>query len=103
MSGSVSQHLFWISVKNTYSLLPLCTALKKFPYLLGTLMPCLILGVGTYLLSLLIPNFSLALFGAMNIAAAIGDLAISFLLIPQKDVLVVDHPTEPGLIAFFKV
>ena len=38
----------------------------------------------------------------MNIAAAIGDLAISFLLIPQKDVLVVDHPTEPGLIAFFK-
>lgn len=46
--------------------------LKKFPYLLGTLMPCLILGVGTYLLSLLIPNFSLALFGAMNIAAAIG-------------------------------
>lgn len=77
--------------------------LKKFPYLLGTLMPCLILGIGTYLLSLLIPNFSLALFGAMNIAAAIGDLAISFLLIPQKDVLVVDHPTEPGLIAFFKV
>lgn len=65
-------------------------------------MPCLILGIGTYLLSLLIPNFSLALFGAMNIAAAIGDLAISFLLIPQKDVLVVDHPTEPGLIAFFK-
>lgn len=76
--------------------------LKKSPYLLGTLMPCLMLGVGTYLLSLLIPNFSLALFGAMNIAAAIGDLAISFLLIPQKDVLVVDHPTEPGLIAFFK-
>ena len=58
--------------------------LKKFPYLLGTLMPCLILGIGTYLLSLLIPNFSLALFGAMNIAAAIGDLAISFLLIPTK-------------------
>mgnify|MGYP000253504695 CR=1 FL=1 len=31
LSGSVSQHSFWISVKNAYSLLPLCTAFKKIP------------------------------------------------------------------------
>lgn len=42
------------------------------------------------------------LFGAMNLAAAVGDFAIVLLLEPQREVLVVDHPTDPGLAAFSK-
>ena len=74
--------------------------LQKGAYLIGTLMPCLILGVGAIVLSMLFPFPDLVLFGAVNIALAVGDLAIALLLLPQKEVLVVDHPTEPGLIAF---
>lgn len=86
-------------------LTPYCHCAEPLPkgaYLLGTLMPCLILGVGAVLLSMLFPFSDLAFFGAVNIAVAIGDLAVALLLLPQKQVLVVDHPTEPGLIAFLK-
>ena len=48
-------------------------------------------------------NRALMLFGAMNLAAAVGDFAIVLLLAPQREVLVVDHPTDPGLVAFSKV
>ena len=37
-----------------------------------------------------------------NGAAAVGDFAIVLLLAPQREVLVVDHPTDPGLAAFSK-
>lgn len=43
------------------------------------------------------------LFGAMSLAVAVGDFAIVLLLAPQREVLVVDHPTDPGLVAFSKV
>ena len=68
----------------------------------GTLAPGVVLGLLPILLSLVFPNVNLMLFGAMSLAVAVGDFAIVLLLAPQREVLVVDHPTDPGLAAFSK-
>lgn len=62
----------------------------------------MVLGLLPILLSLVLPNVNLMLFGAMSLAVAVGDFAIVLLLEPQREVLVVDHPTDPGLAAFSK-
>lgn len=77
--------------------------LNKGGYIAGTLAPAMVLGLMPVLLSLVFPSINLMLFGAMNLAAAVGDFAIVLLLAPQQEVLVVDHPTDPGLVAFSKV
>lgn len=76
--------------------------LDKGGYIAGTLAPGLVLGLLPILLSLVVPNVNLMLFGAMSLAVAVGDFAIVLLLAPQREVLVVDHPTDPGLAAFSK-
>lgn len=77
--------------------------LNKGGYIAGTLAPAMVLGLMPVLLSLVFSSVNLMLFGAMNLAAAVGDFAIVLLLAPQREVLVVDHPTDPGLVAFSKV
>ena len=76
--------------------------LDKGEYIAGTLAPGVVLGLLPILLSLVLPNVNLMLFGAMSLAVAVGDFAIVLLLVPQREVLVVDHPTDPGLAAFSK-
>ena len=76
--------------------------LDKGGYIAGTLAPGVVLGLLPILLSLVLPNVNLMLFGAMSLAVAVGDFAIVLLLAPQREVLVVDHPTDPGLAAFSK-
>lgn len=62
----------------------------------------MVLGLLPILLSLVLPNVNLMLFGAMSLAVAVGDFAIVLLLEPQREVLVVDHPTDPGAGRLFK-
>lgn len=70
--------------------------LDKGGYIAGTLAPGGGVGAAAILLSLVFPNVNLMLFGAMSLAVAVGDFAIVLLLAPQREVLVVDHPTDPG-------
>lgn len=66
-------------------------------YRIGGFLPGLILGILPYLLSLLLGDVNLLLFGLLNIAGAGGDWLMLWLLrgVP-KGALVEDHPTKVG-------
>jgi hypothetical protein len=66
-------------------------------YRIGGFLPGLILGILPYLLSLLLGDVNLLLFGLLNTAGAGGDWLMLWLLrrVP-KGALVEDHPTKVG-------
>ncbi|MGF1504127.1 MAG: DUF3267 domain-containing protein [Anaerolineae bacterium] len=66
-------------------------------YRIGTALPGLALGLVPLLVSLLIGSGVLAVYGAVMLAAASGDLMVLWMLrdVPGK-VLVQDHPSEVG-------
>lgn len=90
------------------ALMPYCTckeALRKGQYLVGLVMPLLILGIIPSAVALVIGSFYLLVYGVVMIICAGGDILILFLILKTKlkgDVLFVDHPSEVGLAAFVK-
>jgi len=66
-------------------------------YIIGAIMPAIILGLLPAIISLITGNVILLLFGIFFTMAAFGDFMIVFLLIKEnKNSLVQDHPSEVG-------
>lgn len=70
-------------------------------YILGAIMPCIILGIIPAVISLFFGSFYLFLFGLFFTAAAAGDImVIKMLSNEDKDSYVLDHPSEAGYYIF---
>lgn len=77
--------------------------LKVKEYVIGALMPALILGVIPGLISIVIGNPVLLIFGIIFTIAASGDFMIIYLLKNEnRDDYVQDHPSEAGCFIFRK-
>lgn len=97
---------FGVIVKN---LTPYCTcktALPKGLYILGALMPLILLGIIPTIIGIAIGSFLTVLIGDVMIVSAAGDILIVHKILTYKttsgDVLYFDHPTEAGGIIFEK-
>jgi Putative zincin peptidase len=78
--------------------------LKVSQYIIGAIMPAIILGIIPSIVSIVIGNVSLLLFGMVFTMAACADYLIVNLLKKEKgDDLVLDHPSEPGCFVYRKV
>lgn len=75
-----------------------CDEPMRIPgYMMGAMMPCIILGVIPAITALFIGNLPLLVWGIFFIAAAAGDIWMTWLLTKEKpDSLVLDHPSEAG-------
>ncbi|MBQ0065428.1 MAG: DUF3267 domain-containing protein [Firmicutes bacterium] len=89
-------------------LTPYCTCLeplKKNQYIIGSIMPGLLLGFVPSLVSVWTGSFDLLLFGLIMIIGAGGDFTILLKLLSYKgkeNTIYLDHPTECGLIVLEK-
>jgi len=71
--------------------------LKLRPYMLGAIMPGLVMGVLPWLISLLTGSVPLLVFSIFFTLAAMGDLMIIHLIYQEdKQSYVLDHPSEAG-------
>lgn len=82
-----------------------CNApLKKGPYLLGALMPTLLLGILPCAVSIITGSLPLFAVGALMILGGGGDLTVALRLLcfraSTRDILYLDHPYQAGLVAF---
>lgn len=87
------------------ALTPSCacrTPLSKRAYLIGVLTPITVLGIVCILFLFIYPSDVSFLTAIVNFIAAGADLVIAWKVLGEKDVLIVDHPTEPGYIAYVK-
>ena len=90
------------------ALMPYCTckdALRKGGYIVGLLMPLVVLGIIPAVVSCFIGGFYLNCFAIFMIISAGGDLLVMWLILRTRfegDVYFVDHPTQIGLVAFVK-
>ena len=89
------------------ALAPYCACnapLKKGPYILGALMPLVILGIIPLVVAFCIGSVPLLYIGALMVVGATGDILIVLKLLGHKstatDVLLYDHPTEGGSVIF---
>ena len=77
---------------------------SKRKYVVGALMPLLLLGVVPFLLSFATNSLWLMLFGAIFIGCAMGDVLIVWAIRKEPpDTLVYDHPSEPGCIVYHPI
>ena len=77
--------------------------MNKKKYVVGALMPLLLLGIIPYLLSFATHNLWMMFFGAIFIACAMGDVMIVWAIRHEpSDTLVYDHPSEPGCVVYRK-
>ena len=75
--------------------------MSKRGYVVGALMPLLLLGIIPFLLSFATHSLWLMLFGVIFIACAMGDVLIVWAIRHDSaDTLVYDHPTEPGCVVY---
>lgn len=90
---------------NISALTPSCACrvpLHKKAYLIGVLTPITVLGIFCILFLFIYPSDISFLTAIVNFIAAGADLVIASNVLKEKDVLIVDHPTEPGYIAYVK-
>lgn len=90
-------------------LTPYCTCLEpltKFQYILGSFMPCLVLGILPCVVSVFTGSLFWLVMGLAMIMGAGGDLTVIQKLFTYKPTsrewLILDHPTECGFIVFEK-
>ena len=90
-------------------LTPYCTCttpLLKSHYIMGALMPCVVLGILPMLIGILVGSHLLFWTGIVMILAAGGDIMIVFKVLAykslrdSKEILVYDHPTQAGSVIF---
>lgn len=86
---------------------PYCTCknpLKKHQYIIGSIMPTILLGIIPAIVSIPLNSSMLFFFGAVMILGGGGDLTIITKLILYRtsanDIIYIDHPYECGLTAF---
>lgn len=66
-------------------------------YMMGAMMPCIVLGIIPAIIALCIGNLPLLAWGILFISAAAGDIWMTWLLTKEnKKSMVLDHPTEAG-------
>lgn len=89
------------------SMTPYCScseALKKWQYVVGALMPTIILGFILGVISFFCGNRSFLFIAIVMIFAGGGDIFIVFKILfyktTKKEALFFDHPTELGLVVF---
>ena len=71
--------------------------LRKREYMMGAMMPCIVLGIIPSIVALCIGSLPLLVLGIFFIAAASGDIWMTWLLTKEApDCLVLDHPSEAG-------
>ena len=103
---AISSGKGWKVVRfNINAMMPSCackTALKKKAYLIGVLAPFVVLGLGSILFVFIYPSTISLLTMMVNFTAAGADVLIAVNLLKEKDVLIADHPTEAGYMAFYK-
>lgn len=75
-----------------------CDAPMRIPgYMLGAMMPCIVLGIIPSVIALCIGSFPLLVWGIVFIAAAAGDIWMTWLLTKEDpNSKVFDHPSEAG-------
>lgn len=82
------------------------SALTTGQYLLGALMPTVILGIGTWIAAIVMKNFQMLLLSMLIIGGGAGDMvvvkSILSLDMEDKEILCCDHPNELGLVVFEK-
>ncbi|MEG2919047.1 MAG: DUF3267 domain-containing protein [Clostridium sp.] len=71
-------------------------------YILGGLMPFLVIGLGMFLVSLVLGNLVIFLLSILNIIGASGDLTVVLMLLKCRNSIIVDHPTKCGFVTFDK-
>ena len=91
------------------ALMPYCTCLEpitKVQYMLGSMMPGVLLGIIPLIISFINGSTTLMLIGSALTLAAGGDMTVLVDLLKhksdKKEMLCVDHPTEVGLIVLEK-
>ena len=91
------------------TLTPYCTCaspLSKPIYILGSMMPMTILGILVGVASIFTGSIVMLIIGALQTTGGAGDILISCMLLLRntkgKDVVLLDHPTKIGLVAFEK-
>ena len=78
--------------------------MSKRKYVVGALMPLLLLGIVPFLLSFATHNLWLMLFGVIFIACAMGDVLIVWAIRHDPaDTLVYDHPSEAGCVVYHPI
>ena len=66
-------------------------------YMMGAMMPCIILGIIPAIIALFIGSLPLLAWGILFISAAAGDIWMTWLLTKENPKsMVLDHPTEAG-------
>ncbi|MBR4557596.1 MAG: DUF3267 domain-containing protein [Clostridiales bacterium] len=90
-------------------LTPYCycrSPLSKGMYLIGSLMPMTLLGTVVCIFGIIFASPALMLTGLLQVMGGSGDILVSSMLLRYntkgKDVVLMDHPTECGLIVFEK-
>lgn len=96
----------WSVVRfNMNALMPSCAckvALNKKSYLIGVLLPLIVLGTGSIIFLFVYPGTISMLTMMVNFVSAGADLMIAFNVLKEKNVLIADHPTAAGYIAFYQ-
>jgi hypothetical protein len=66
-------------------------------YMMGAMMPCVVLGIIPSIVAMFIGNLPLLAWGIIFIAAAAGDIWMTWLLTKENPKsMVLDHPSEAG-------
>ena len=104
---SISSGRGWGIIRfNIGAMMPSCACegiMGKKQYLLGVLMPFMVLGAGSIIFLFVYPGTISILTMAVNFIAAGADLIIAFNVFKEEQtVLIADHPTEAGYIVFYK-
>ncbi len=88
---------------------PYCTCatpLEKPFYIIGALLPLIVLGIVPYIAGLFMADIRVFLLGTIMILSAGGDIMLVWKLLKFRtdasEVLVYDHPTEAGSVVFTK-
>lgn len=80
--------------------------LSKGAYIFGSMMPMTVLGLLVCILGIAIASPIAMFIGVMQLVGGAGDILITFMLLRYnskgKDAILMDHPTECGLIVFEK-
>ena len=92
-------------------LTPYCTCTTPLPkkhYILGALMPCIVLGIIPTTIGILIGSSFLFWIGIVMILSAGGDIMIVWKVMKfkkqdeSKEIFIYDHPTQAGSVIFEK-
>lgn len=107
LGWAISSGKGWGVIKfNISAVMPSCACkvlLSKKSYLIGVLLPFIVLGIGSIIFLLAYPGTISLLTMVTSFVGAGGDLAIALNVIKERpDTLISDHPTAAGYVAHTK-